>query len=506
MLVGCFALRGAAPEPVSSTRQPAYAAQLASARPLGASRPGCHTGQVTRAGRLSALDSIFLPMETETQSLHIGSVLILAGPPPEPAVFREDVIKRLAGLPFHRRRVMRMPLDLGRPIWVDTPNLDPADHVHHTVLPAPGDEGQLREMVARIMVPRLDADRPLWQLWQIDGLAGDRWAVVAKAHHTMVDGRSGADVVQSLLTTVPESPPPGATAPEAGPPPSFVDLVGDLVTWVVLLPLRGIGLVARSLLAPRQARLRIRQVRFGLAQVLRPDLPASVLNGRLSSRRIWGWTGRDLAEILRVTRAAGCTVNDVYLAALAGGYRRYLLRRGEPLGTLVLRAIVPVSRQVPGHGWRLGNLASAMFVELPVHLADPVARLSAVRERTRDQKSREVAEATAAVVRMADHIPAALLFRGARAYGRSGQGRVNVVASNVPGPAEVRYLAGRRVLELVPYVPTAQEVRSTTAVVSYAGRLTIGITGDAEALPDLDHLIEAIGVELDELVKSIGSR
>ena len=243
------------------------------------------------------------------------------------------------------------------------------------------------------------------------------------------------------------------------------------MAWLVLLPLRGIRLVVRTLLAPRKARLRIKQVRFGLAQELRADLPPSVLNGPLSPRRIWGWTGGDLAAIVRLTRAAGCTVNDVYLAALAGGYRRYLLGRGEPLDTMVLRAIVPVSRRVPGQRWRLGNLASAMFVELPVHLADPVARLSAVRERTRVQKSREVAEATAAVVRMADHIPAALLVRGARACGRSGQGRVNVVASNIPGPSETRYLAGRRVLELVPYVPTAQEVRTTTAMVSYAGRL-----------------------------------
>lgn len=458
---------------------------------------------MTRAERLSALDSIFLPMETETQSLHIGSVLILEGPAPDPAVFRDHVMTRLAGLPFHRKRVLRMPLDLGRPIWVDAPDLDPTDHVHHVTLAAPGDEGRLRATVARIMVPRLDAHRPLWELWQVDGLEGGRWAVVAKAHHTMVDGRSGADVVQSLLTAERHSTAPEAAAPETRPAPSHVALVRDLVTWLVLLPLRGIRLLARSLRAPGQARRRIRQVRFGLTQVLRPDLPPSVLNGPLSPRRIWGWTGAGLAEVLRLTHSADCTVNDVYLAALAGGYRRYLLGRGEPLDTFVLRAIVPVSRRVPGQPWRLGNLASAMFVELPVHLAEPAARLSAVRARTREQKSHEVAEATAAVVRMADHIPAALLLRGARAYGRSGQGRVNVVASNVPGPSEVRYLAGRRVLELVHYVPTAQEVRTTTAMVSYAGRLTIGITGDAEALPDVDRLVEAVGMELADLVRSV---
>ena len=260
----------------------------------------------------------------------------------------------------------------------------------------------------------------------------------------------------------------------------------------------------RSLLAPRGARRRVEQLRFGLAQVLRPDLPPSILNGPLSSLRVWGWAGADLADVTAVARTAGCTVNDVFLAALTGGYRRWLLGRGEALDGMVLRAIVPVSRRVPGDPGRLGNLSSDMFVELPVHLPDPAARLAAVAARTAEQKAREVADATAAVVRMADHIPAALVAHGARAYGRSGQGRVNVVASNIPGPVEPQYLAGRRLLELVPYVPTAQEVRASAAMVTYAGRLTVGITADGEAVPDVDLLIGAVERELGDLVTALG--
>ena len=159
---------------------------------------------MTRADRLSALDAIFLPMETDTQSLHVGSVLVLDGPAPDPALFREHVAARLAAVPILRRRVRSMPLDLGRPIWVDAGGFEPADQVHHTVLPAPGDESQLRAVVARLMVPRLDASRPLWEVWQVDGLAEGRWAVVVKAHHTMVDGRSGVDLVQALLAAAPD--------------------------------------------------------------------------------------------------------------------------------------------------------------------------------------------------------------------------------------------------------------------------------------------------------------
>jgi diacylglycerol O-acyltransferase len=199
-------------------------------------------------------------------------------------------------------------------------------------------------------------------------------------------------------------------------------------------------------------------------------------------------------------------VNDVFLAALAGGLRRYLLDRGEPLEAMVLRAIVPVSRRLPGQPPRPGNLASAMFVELPVDLPDPAQRLAAVAARTAEQKSREVADATAAVVRMADHIPAPLFARGARSYGRSGQGRVNVVASNVPGPSQVQYLAGRQLLELVPYLPTAQQIRASAAMVSYAGRVTIGITADAQALPDADRLIAAVALEISGLLLQCGHR
>ncbi|MFZ1411148.1 MAG: wax ester/triacylglycerol synthase domain-containing protein, partial [Micropruina sp.] len=291
---------------------------------------------MTRAGRLSALDAIFLPMETETQALHVGSVLLLDGPAPDPALFRDLIGASLVGLPIHRRRVMRMPLDLGRPIWVDAENFEPERHLRHAALEAPGSESQFTALVAQIMAPRLDAARPLWELWHVDGLSGGRWAVVVKAHHTMVDGQSGADLVASLLSGAPSGPLRLLTVPEPLPAPTAVRLGVDLVEWLAMLPVRAIRLGYRSLRDPREARRRVAQVRFGLAQVIRPDLPPSVLSGPLGPRRIWGWTGVDLAFAVRVTRSAHCTLNDVFLAALAGGYRRFLLDRGEPLDAMVL--------------------------------------------------------------------------------------------------------------------------------------------------------------------------
>jgi diacylglycerol O-acyltransferase len=480
-------------------------------------RPGDYgkTGIVSRRQRLHALDAIFLPMETSTQSLHVGSVLILEGEAPDPAAFRDHIVAAVTRVPPLGRRAMRMPLDLGRPIWVDAPEVDLADHVHHTRLPEPGDVEQLRAVVCDIMSRRLDADEPLWELWQVDGLAGGRWAVVAKAHHTMVDGQSGSDLVAALLTDVPaggssgggrpaaataSAPSPNGIRAGAQPAPTRGALVGDLVTWLLLLPVRAVRLLVRSALHPRAARRRAESVRFGLRQVLVPDLPPSVLTGPLGPQRIWGWTTTGLAPVARAARDADATVNDVYLAALAGGLRRFLLDRGEPVDSIVVRAIVPVSTRAPGQPVTPGNLASAMFVVLALEESDASARLAAVAARTADQKARGVPVATAAVVRMADHIPAVLLARAARAYGRSGQGRVNLVASNVRGPAREQHLLGSRLVELVLWVPTAQEIRVSTAMVTCGGRMTISITGDARALPDVDDLIAAVGRELADLV------
>lgn len=455
---------------------------------------------MTRADRLSALDAIFLPMETARQSLHVGSVLVLQGPTPDPAAFHDHVAAGLATVAVAHKRVLRMPLELGRPIWVDAPDVDPAEHLHHATLAAPGHDDQLSEVVVRIMASPMDPRRPLWEIWQVDGLSAGRWAVVLKAHHMMVDGRTGADLLQMLLTNTPTGLPRRDVEASARQAPTRTALATELAAWIVMLPLRCVRLALRSVVAPGETRRRVAELRLGLTQVLRPDLPRTVLNGPLAARRLWGWTDVDLAAVKRAAHAEHCTVNDVYLAALAGGYRRFLTERGEPMGAVSLRAIVPVSNLVPGRPGHVGNLASAMFVQLPVDVPDPAARLHAVARRTAEQKALGVPAATAAVLRMADHIPAPLFAWAARRYGRAGQGRVNVVASNVTGPPQAQYLAGRRVLAMVPYVPTAQEVRSCTAMVSYAGRLTIAITADAEALPDADRLVAAVARELETLV------
>ncbi len=464
----------------------------------------CHTGGVTGDGRLNALEAGFLWMETDVQPLHVGSLLIFEGPAPDHHELCDLIAARLAPAPWHRRRAQRMPLDLGRPIWVDSEHFSVAEHLHHAVLDPPGDDAQLRAMVLWIMAERLDAGRPMWEMWQVDGLTGGRWAVIAKAHHAMVDGRSGTDVVQSVLDPDPRAT--GALRPVARPAtlppaPSRGVLAASGARWLLSLPCRLIRLLLRAVLSPGEARRAIQQVRAGLAAVVRPDLPPSILNGPLSGERLWGWTAIDRAPLEDLRMATGCTVNDIFLTALTGGLRRYLLDRGEPVEAMVLRTIVPVSGRRGLGPAASTNETSAMFVNLPVEVADLDGQLAVVMQRTAEQKSHGVAMGTDAVVRLADHIPAPLLARSARKYVRAGQARVNVAATNVPGPREVRQLGGRQLLDLVPYIPVALDVRCTFALMSYADRLTIGITADAVALPDLDRLVESVGLALHDLAE-----
>jgi diacylglycerol O-acyltransferase len=446
-------------------------------------------------------------METDVQPLHVGSLLIFEGPAPDHHELREQIAARLDPALWPRRRAQRMPLDLGRPIWVDSEHFAVAEHLHHAVLDPPGDDAQLRAMVLWIMSERLDVGRPMWEMWQVDGLAGERWAIIAKAHHSMVDGRSGTDVVQSVLD--PEQPATGAWHPAARPvalrpAPSRRAIAVSGATWLLSLPFRVIRALLRAVLSPGEARQAIGRVRAGLAAVVRPDLPPSVLNGPLGGERLWGWTGIDLAPMADLRTTTGATVNDVFLTALTGGLSRYLLDRGESLEEMVLRTIVPVSGRLRPGSTSTTNETSAMFVNLPVEVADPAGQLAAVMQRTAEQKSSGVATGTEAVVRLADHIPAPMLARAARKYVLAGQGRVNVAATNVPGPPAVRHLGGRQLLEFVPYIPLALDVRCTFALVTY-GRATIGITADAAALPDLDRLVESVGWSLRDLAEVAGS-
>jgi diacylglycerol O-acyltransferase / wax synthase len=454
--------------------------------------------------RLSSLDAGFLQLENDRQQMHVGSLLLFEGPPPSFASFTAHLAACLDEVPRYRQRVQRMPLDLARPAWADDPHFSLAYHLRHTAIPSPGDDVALRALVGRVMGQRLDVDRPLWEMWLVEGLADGRWAVITKTHHAMIDGLAGNELMEIVLDRSPEAPhrTPQTWTPD--PEPSAARLAVEGVTGLAELPVdlvRAVRDAVDALATPTEL------ARAGLARVAglasagrRAARPTSVLNGPLGPHRRWGWARAELDDARTVKEAAHCTVNDVVLAACAGGLREYLLQRGEDVTDVVVRSLVPVSIRTEEHRGRLGNQVTAMFADLPVGVADPWERLAACTRQMEGLKRSGQAVGVQFMVSAADFVPATLMTLGARAYVVTGQRVVNTVTTNVPGPQYPLYLLGRRMLEVFPYIPVAQDVRISIGIVSYDGHLAFGVTGDYDAVPDLDLLCGAIEGAFAELV------
>ena len=454
--------------------------------------------------QLSSLDAGFLHLESDTQQMHVGSLLVFEGPVPDYQAFCDHLASCLDAVPRYRQRVRRMPLDLTRPAWVDDPHFSLAYHLRHTAIPSPGGDVELRALVGRVMAQRLDVDRPLWELWLVEGLTAGRWAVVTKTHHAMIDGLAGNELMETVLDREPGRTRPLPQTWRPRPTPSRLELAAAGVGWLVRLPAevgRSVGSAAGALRSP-SAVLRSGGVRiYGLAEFGRSAAsPTSVLNGPLGPHRRWGWARADLADVKAVKDAAGCTVNDVVLAAVAGGFRRYLQERGEPVDDVLVRSLVPVSIRTEEHRGRLGNQVTAVFADLPVGIADAAGRLAAVAKQMNHLKGSGVAVTVDSMMSAGDFVPETLMALGARVYARLGQRVVNTVTTNIPGPQYPLYLLDRRMLEMFPYIPVAQGVRISVGIVSYDGHLAIGATGDYDAVPDLDVLCTAIEDSLRELI------
>ncbi len=298
--------------------------------------------------------------------MHVGSLLVLDGPGPGYQEFCEHVASRLPAVPRYRQRVRRLPLDVARPYWADDPHFSLRYHVRHTAIPAPGGEDQLLALAGRVMSQRLDLDRPLWEMWLVEGLPDGRWAVISKVHHAMIDGVSGHDILERLLDRDADAAPWPVRPWAPRPAPTPADVVNEGASWTLSLP-RRLGTAAWHSFSDPGAIVRDGVVRArGLNQVGRRAVrPTSVFNGPLGPHRLWAWARADLAEAKEVKDAVGGTLNDVVLAAIAGGFRRYLAARGESVADDLVRSLVPVSIRRPEAHGRLGNQVSAMFADLP---------------------------------------------------------------------------------------------------------------------------------------------
>jgi WS/DGAT/MGAT family acyltransferase len=452
--------------------------------------------------RLSSIDAGFLHVEEDGAHMHIGALAVFAGPAPTIEEFRHHIEARLPRLPRYRQRVQEMPFGTGRPLWVEDSTFRLDFHVRHTALPAPGGERELLNLVDRVVGQRLDRTKPLWEIWLVEGLQDDRWAMVGKTHHAMIDGVSGVDLISVLFDLSPDVPAEDVEPWEARPAPGTVDLLAGGVKGLLR---NGIGFaeqVTRQARHPRETVESVVGSVGALVEAVRPlvdSAPKTLLNQKPGPHRHLEIVRTDLADYKKVKAASGgATVNDVVLTAVAGALGRFLAARGTETDDLTLRACVPVSLRQEAKRGALGNEIAIMNADLPVGVKDPQARLALVRKGMEHLKSSKQAEGAKVLTSLENALPPAVLARASR-LGFSSR-LYNLLVTNVPGPQFPIYLLGRRLEELVPLAFLAPEHTLAIGIMSYDGQVVYGLLADADALPDVDILASHLRACLAELV------
>ncbi len=459
--------------------------------------------------RLSPLDASFLHIEDDVSHMHIASVAIFEGPQPPFQEVVSMVGAKLGLVPRYRQIVKFVPLQLGRPLWVDDPHFNIEYHLRHTALPTPGGESELRKLVGRVMSQQLDRTKSLWEIWVVEGLEDGRWAMLSKTHHAMVDGVAGTDLLAVIMDLSPDAERPAEPAVwQARSSPSGAQLASDALVNMVTSPYEQLRAAWAQTRVIRRAMSYTREVGAGLVAmggiVRRP--PVSSLNGPIGPHRRYAWASTSVDDIKKVRKGLGGTFNDVVLASITNGFRELLLSRGEDIERVV-RTLVPVSvRPRDSSGKAVGdgtfeNKVSAMFAELPISIEDPADRLRAITEQMDGLKDSKQAVAGEALTSMSGFAPPMLLAMGMRLATRAAQRNVNTVTTNVPGPQFPLYAAGRRMIRAFPYVPLGGQIRIGIAIFSYDGEVNFGITGDYDTTADLDVLSGGIEDGMAQMLK-----
>jgi diacylglycerol O-acyltransferase len=462
--------------------------------------------------RLSALDNSFLLYESPKAHMHIAGTAEYETGPLRTAAggvdidrLRAYVESRLHLIPRYRQVLAYVPFEQW-PVWVDDRHFNIHYHVRHTSLPRPGDARQLKRLAGRIMSQQLDRSKPLWEMWVVEGLrGGDRFAIISKVHHCMIDGMSSVDLLNVLLSIAPtdaiEAPPRWLPRPA----PDSWSLFASEAWRRVYLPfelVRGFrGLIEASTDPRSDVRVMLRALRDTLRTNFRAvsDTP---INRPIGPHRRVDWTAMSLDDVKAVKRALGGTLNDVVLATVTGAIQRYLEARRVNVDVLEFRVMAPVSVRSEGERGTLGNRVSAWILELPLAERDPRRRLARICERTAQLKETKQAMGAEALTRAAEWTPSTLMSLGARMMMRALP--FNIVVTNVPGPQVPLYMLGARMIDNYGHIPLVDYLGVGIVLFSYAGMLCWGFTGDWDLVPDLDVLVDSVQNAFAELQAAAG--
>jgi WS/DGAT/MGAT family acyltransferase len=462
--------------------------------------------------RLTGLDASFLYMETPTLHMHVAMAAVF-DPSTVPGGYsfarvRRLIAERIPLAPVFQRRLVEVPMRLGFPVWVDDPEFDIDNHLRRAALPSPGGMRELGDFAADVISRQLHRDRPLWEMWIVEGLEDGKIALVAKMHHSTIDGVSGAELLGILFDLEPDPPetPAQTERPLDTRIPSGLELLSQSLVAGLVAPFdvgRMLLRTTRSIFGIR----RVRQTQSGKA-ALPLTAPRTSINVAVHARRRVAFAAASLADAKKLKNAMGTTVNDVVLAMCAGALRTYLLS-GDELPEIPLVSVVPVSVTPDVAELKGSNKVSAMFVQLPSHLDDPLERLRAIHEGTKGAKEEHKALGATTLQNWAEHATpnvfaaAARLYTGMRLADRH-RPVANLVISNVPGPDFPLYLGGSTLLGMFPLGPVMDGMGLNITIMSYMGVLYWGLASDSRAVPRLWDVASAIPHALTELMEAAG--
>jgi WS/DGAT/MGAT family acyltransferase len=460
--------------------------------------------------QLTAVDGMFLDFEDETIQMNIGGLSFLEGPAPSFAELRQLVEANLGVSARYRQKMHELPSMLGRAFWVDDHDFDLDNHLIEVDLGKDIPDFEVGNFFSSVMAEHLDRDKPLWKIHICPNVEGDRWAILWTVHHAMVDGIAATALMGLLL-----SPDPNAGIPEVeewtpDPVPATRTTAAKAATGAIG-PARMVRAIGNILKDPKghyeQAKTAFAALpTIGRAAVTgRPDLATSPINGPVGPGRRWRMAELDLAEVKKVAKRHGGTVNDIVLAAVTDGFREVLAASasgaGEDDGDHAIRTLVPVSVRGEDEAGIPTNLVSAVFVDLPVAEEDPLKRFQLVQEQMNAIKAGEGEQAGKALGEIGDLLPPPVFRSGQRRIvGAADVGRFfNTITTNVPGPQFTLYCLGRKMVAIHPYVVLCKDVRVATAVLSYDGHIYFGFTGDTPAIFMLERMVDGVNGTLARL-------